>query len=279
MNKGKAAIIILSVLLFSLSFQSCKTTKKTLKKPLKERGFEFLYSKMKENQISTDYFNSRLSLVYMQQGKSKTALNGQIRIKTDSIIWLSISPALGIEALRVEMTRDSFKVINRLNKTYLTGDFNMVEKLINTTIDYSVIESMLFANDLSHYDVKKYKVKVDNGLYHIAIKKRRKIRKYLRKHESKPQVLVQNFWIDPNTYRIKKMEINEFGDDSKKLIVYYDEYRNIEGKRIPTKILLEINAGTDIRIDLKYKKPEFDKPLRFPFKVPSKYKLMDISAQ
>ena len=279
MNKRKSGIIILVLFLFSLSFQSCKTTKKTLRKPLKELGFDYLYEKMKENQVKADYFDSRLKLVYKQQGKSKTELNGQIRIKSDSIIWLSVSPALGIEALRVEMTQDSFKVINRLNKTYLTGDFMMVEKLINTTIDYSIIESLLFANDLSHYDVKKIKVKVDNNLYHISIKKRRKIRKYLRAQESTPQVLVQDLWIDPATYRIKKLKINEFGDDSKSLNVYYDDYEDVNGTLLPANILIEINAGAKIEIGMKYKNPEFDKPLRFPFKIPSKYKLMDINTQ
>ena len=36
----------------------------------------------------------------------------------DSAIWLSISPLLGIEAVRVLLTKDSVKALDRLNNIY-----------------------------------------------------------------------------------------------------------------------------------------------------------------
>ncbi len=277
MNKIKTAIKLLLFGFVILMFvSSCKTTKSTLKKPLKDRGFDFLYSKMKKNQIKADYFKAKLTIVYYQEKKSKTILKGQLRIKMDSIIWLSISPALGIEALRLEMTQDSVKIINRLNKTYVTGNYKMVENVMNTTIDYSIVEALLFANDLSQYDIKKFKVKVDDNLYNISIRKRRKLKKYLRQQDNFSKILVQDFWIDPFTYRIRKMKLNEFGDNSKSLFVYYDNYELINGRMLPMLITIDVFANKKLQIEIKYKKPEFDNPLTFPFKIPQKYKEMKI---
>ncbi len=268
--------IILIIIAGVLVLSSCKSTKKTLKKPIKERGFDYLYSKMKEHQVKFDYFNAKLNITYYQDKKSKTELKGQLRMKSDSIIWLSVSPALGIEALRMEMTPDSVKVINRLNKTYLLGDYELIKEILNTTIDFSIIQDLLLGNDLSQYSVKKIKVKVDKDLYNISILKRRKLKKYIRNQNNMSLILINDFWIDPYTYRIKKMKITEFGDLLKSLVVYYDDYTIIDGQMIPLSIVIDIFADKRLNIKIKYKKVEIDKPLKFPFKISKKYNEMEL---
>ena len=76
----------------SLIFFSCKTTRSTLKKPIKEYGFEYLYEKMLENQADFDYLKVKFNVVFYQD-KKKTDLKGQLRIKKDSLTWISLSPA------------------------------------------------------------------------------------------------------------------------------------------------------------------------------------------
>jgi hypothetical protein len=266
--------LVLIIGVFALS--SCKSTKKALKKPIKERGFDYLYSKMKENQVNVDYFNAKLNIIYYQDKKSKTELKGQLRMKTDSIIWLTVSPALGIEALRMVLTPDSIKMVNRLNKTYLLGDYKLIKDLLNTTIDFSIIEDLLLGNDLSQYSVKKIKVKVDKDMYNISILKRRKLKKYIRNQNNMSLILINDFWIDPYTYRIKKMKLTEFGDLSKSLVVYYDDYSVIDGQMVPLSITIDVYAENRLTIKIKYKKVVIDKPLRFPFKISKKYKKMEL---
>lgn len=274
MKNFNKIFLVLIIGVFALS--SCKSTKKALKKPIKERGFDYLYSKMKENQVNVDYFNAKLNVIYYQDKKSKTELKGQLRMKTDSIIWLTVSPALGIEALRMVLTPDSIKMVNRLNKTYLLGDYKLIKDLLNTTIDFSIIEDLLLGNDLSQYSVKKIKVKVDKDMYNISILKRRKLKKYIRNQNNMSLILINDFWIDPYTYRIKKMKLTEFGDLSKSLVVYYDDYSVIDGQMVPLSITIDVYAENRLTIKIKYKKVVIDKPLRFPFKISKKYKKMEL---
>ncbi len=274
MKNFNKIFLVLIIGVFALS--SCKSTKKALKKPIKERGFDYLYSKMKENQVNVDYFNAKLNIIYYQDKKSKTELKGQLRMKTDSIIWLTVSPALGIEALRMVLTPDSIKMVNRLNKTYLLGDYKLIKDLLNTTIDFSIIEDLLLGNDLSQYSVKKIKVKVDKDMYNISILKRRKLKKYIRNQNNMSLILINDFWIDPYTYRIKKMKLTEFGDLSKSLVVYYDDYSVIDGQMVPLSITIDVYAENRLTIKIKYKKVVIDKPLRFPFKISKKYKKMEL---
>jgi hypothetical protein len=266
----KKLLLILVVPAMLLFVSSCKTTRSSLKKPLKEQGFDFLYSRMLENQISFDYLNSKFSITY-QKGKKKTDLRGQLRIRKDSIIWVSLSPALGIEAARITLTDDSVKFINRLNKTYLTGEYAMLDTMIHTTIDYSIIESMIVGNDLTQYDVAKFKASVDGGFYRITIQKRTKIRKYIKSGEIETKVLVQNIWLDPDNYKIRKIEIRELGDENKKLQVFYNKYQAVNNQLFPSEVKIAIIAENKITIDISYGKTELNEVLKFPFRISKKY--------
>lgn len=272
MNKSFRVIIIILPVFF-IVFSSCKSTRSTLKKPLKEYGFNYLYSKMLENHVSFDYLSGKFDIEYIEN-KKKTELRGQLRIKNDSVTWLSFSPALGIEAARILLTNDSVKFINRLSKKYFLGEYNVLDSLLNTTIDYSILQAMIIGNDITQYDVNKYKASIDGGLYRITIQERRKIKKYLKSEEIDSKVLVQNIWLDPDNFRIKQVEIKELDDDNKKLNVFYDDYIEKEGKLFPSKIIINIVSQKSIVINVDFIKMGLNEPLSFPFRVPRKYKTM-----
>jgi hypothetical protein len=270
---NKLCRLILLVILPSalLLVTSCKSTRSALKQPLKEYDFNWLYAKMLENHFNFDYVNAKFSISY-QEGKDKTDLRGQLRMKNDSIMWVSFSPALGIEAARILLTNDSVKFINRLNKKYFEGEYSLLDSLLNTTIEFSILQSMLIGNDLTQYDVNKYKASIDGGLYRITIQERRKIKQFLKSGELDTKVLVQNIWLDPDNFRIRKVELKELhsGDD-KKLEVVYNEYVQVGDQQFPDKITITIASQKSIVIDVKFIKVEVDEQVDFPFKIPGKY--------
>ena len=276
MNKYRNIIVLVLLTAFLGMISSCKSTRTTLKRPLKEYGFNYLYSKMLENQLEFNYLNAKFSIQY-QQGRKVTNLRGQLRIKKDSITWISFSPALGIEAARIMMTNDSVKFINRLNKTYFTGQYHLLAEILNTTIDYSILQSMIIGNDLTQYDVNKYKASIDGGLYRITILERKKLKKFLRKSEDNPKVLIQNIWLDPSLFKIKRVELKELGEDNKKLVVIYDDYVEIDGKYFPKHLLINISSQKPITIDVDFQKIEMDNSLKFPFTISKKYKELELT--
>ena len=274
MNKKiRISINILLASIIIVFASSCKVKRSTLKKPLKEHAFDYLYQKMNENQVHFSTLNSKFSIEYSAD-KSKTNLKGQMRIQSDSLIWLTFSPALGIEAARVLLTNDSVKFINRLNKTYFTGQYKLLDSLLNTTIEYSILQSMLLGNDLTQYDVDKFKASVDNQMYRITIRERNKIRKYIRKGEIETKVLVENIWLDPENFRIRKIDIRELGNDRKKLVVTYPEYFEVEGQNFPKSMIIEIVAEKNIRINIDFIRTSINLDQNYPFKIPSKYDLL-----
>jgi len=273
MNRFKIYIFISGIIFLILFSTSCKVNRSALKKPLKEHGFDYLYTKMTENQVNFKTLNTKLDITYLEED-SKTGLKGQMRMVNDSLIWVSFSPALGIEAARVLLTKDSVKFINRLNKSYFTGKYTLLDSLLNTTIEYSILQSMLLGNDLTQYDVNKFKASIDGGFYRITIKERRKIRKYIKSGEIESKVLVQNIWLYPDNFRIRRIELRELGDDTKKLNVYYDEYLEMDGQLFPKTMKIEISANKNITMDINFSKIRLNIDQNYPFNIPSKYDLL-----
>ena len=269
--------IFLSLLVFgSLLFSSCKSTRSVMKKPIKEYGFDYLYNKMLENQVDFDYLSAKFNVVYYN-GKKKTDLRGQFRIRKDSLIWITLSPALGIEAARISMSDDSIKFINRLNKTYFKGEYSFIDSILNTTLDYYILEAMILGNELTQYDINKFKASIDGGLYRITIQERRKIKKYLKSGEVDSKVLVQNIWLDPETFKIKRVVLKELGDENKKLQIIYAQYHDVDGLLLPEVMQIKISSGNTILINLNFGKTVINQPLRFPFTIPKKYKKLEMN--
>jgi outer membrane lipoprotein-sorting protein len=241
-----------------------------MKKPLKEYGFEYLYSKMTENQFKFNFLDARFSMTYTQ-GKKSTDLKGQLRVKNDSLTWLSFSPALGIEAARIVLTNDSIKFINRLSKTYFIGRYNLVDSLIGTTIDYAILQAMIIGNDLNQYDVNKYRSSIDGDLYKITIQERQKIKKELKSDERKSLILIQNIWLDPENFKIRKVELKELADNNRRLQVFYNNFQLVEGELFPSQMRIEVSSTEQIVIDVNFGKVQIELPVAFPFKIPDKY--------
>ena len=266
---GLGLLIVSTIIV--LSATSCKSIKKTsAKKNLKEYGFEYLKEKMDANKLSFNYLSAKLSFTYKKE-QSNTSLRGQMRMREDSILWLSFSPAMGIEAARLILTQDSIKFINRLNKTYLIGQYKMLDTLISSTVDFIIIQSMILANELPYYSMDNFNVKVDDNMYLLIMEKKRKVKKSIKKGTSPTNVIIEKAWLDPDNFRIRKVEMHELGRSNNKLVVYYNDFRQVEGKWFPFNIQILIYADKDISIDVNYNKVRFDEQLSFPFHIPSKY--------
>jgi len=264
-------VLALFLLVFYIS--SCKTSQKaTVKRTLRKHGFAYLKQKMDSSKADFSYMTAKMNLTY-DNGKSRTNLKAQLRIKKDSIIWISFSPAMGIEVARIALTCDSVKFINRLNKTYFVGDYSILDSLINSSVNYLILQSMILGTDVPYYEIYNYKVRDADDYYLLVMEKKRKSKKDLisKADGDNPNILVEKFWLDPTTFRTRKLEMHELDKKEKKLTVYYDDYRLIDGKWFPFELRIKIKSEKTINIHVSYTKVRFENRLSFPFKISSKY--------
>jgi hypothetical protein len=264
MIKFLLILILLPVLI------SCKTSRTVIKEPIKELGADFLFQKLKENELKFDWFAAKFDLDLIID-KKKTSFSGQLRMRKDSAIWISFSPALGIEMLRLLITSDSVKLMNRINKTYFSGDYKRVNEYLDTNIDFDVLQSILLGNDLTYYEAGKFRATYDSKEYHLVTAGRSKLKKYVKTLEDAERIYIQNIFLDPQTFKISKMKIKEIKKENKKLDVFYSDFKLIGEQLFPNHITFGLSAEKPVVVDLGYSKIILNTEQSFPYRISEKY--------
>ncbi len=258
------------LLLVPVFLTGCSPARKAMRAPIKEEGADFLFGKLKEKELKFSWFSAKFSAEYSNKGK-KNSFSGQIRIRKDSLIWISLTPMLGIEAVRLMISQDSVKLINRLNDTYFVGDYEYVNKFLNTNIDYDLLQAILLGNDLQFYEGGKFRATIDKGEYKLSTGARMKLRKFVRNSQENLRIFIQNIWLDPDNFKISHIDVKEIKRDNIKLEATYGTYEHMGEQLFPRKMTYTVWAENTIKVKSEFSKMVIDVPLGFPFKIPASY--------
>ncbi len=261
---------LVAILLLALMLGSCKTKRYIYKEPIKEEGPEYLFDQLSKNELKFESFAAKFNIDYIHD-KKKTEFKGQIRILKDSVIWVSFSPALGIEMARLMITNDSVKFMNRLDKTYFIGDYEFVNDFLETNIDFDILQSFIIGNDFQFYDKTKFKASIDGMKYRLTTMERSQLKKYVRKKEKYPKVFIQTIWLNPATFKISRIMIKEIKKQNKKLEANYSDFENIHEQLFPLELKFDLTAEEKFEVFVKYSRINLNEDLKFPFRIPGKY--------
>jgi hypothetical protein len=266
-------IAILLAGVFSTMLFSCKPTGKIETPKIKDKKLEEkeageLEGLIMENTFKVNTMSARAS-VSTDIGGASTSFNINVRMKNDSIIWISISPLLGIEVARVVATRDSIKFLDRLNKQYSATDYRYINETLDLNVDYDIMQGVLTGNIFSYKKNKFNSVYIDDKFYILSTLSKKKIIRTLEEDDpSKP--IIQDMWVDDTTYRITKLSIED-KRVSKKMTTDYSDFRGTDGGLFPYKSSTKISASKNINIDLEFTKLSLNRELSYPFSVPDTY--------
>lgn len=277
MNKTKLFRFIIYILsIFSLF--SCKTqeTISNTSNRAKEDtiqikttlGSDSIIYKMTENQFNFEWLSAKFTADY-ETDNNNTSFSGQIRIRKDSIIWISISK-FSIEGARILITQDSIFVINRMDNNYFKSDFNYINRFINSTVDFDMLQAFIVGNDFKYYEKDKFKTSFDGDYFHLNTINRHKLKKYIRNENEKLKILIQNIEINPRTYKIINLNVKEVKENNK-LKISYSDFENINDQLLAKLLQISIISEKVIGIKLEYSKVILNEEFNFPFKIPENY--------
>jgi hypothetical protein len=269
----KAQKFLLLYLTMVLLLASCKTQRTIIKAPIKEYGSEFLIQKLDESELRFNWLSAKFSASY-SQNKKDSHFSGQLRIRKDSVIWVSISPAMGIEMVRLMITTDSVKLLNRWEKEYFIGDYKVVNEFLQTNLNFDILQAFIIGNDFQFYENTSFRAAQDGGLYRLSSTNRHKIKKEFETSDSGPLTLIQNIWLDPYTFKILRVDVKEYIASNWKFEAYYNDFTSVDEQLIPSAIMVNITSDILQKMEIKYSKIRMDEPFSFPFTIPGKYEAM-----
>lgn len=265
----------------TLFIASCDTSKKVYSnRDLKHLDKSDIYGSIQENYGSYTDFYTKFSCTAGINGSNKS-FKGTIKLKKDSLIWISITPGLGLELFRVQISPDSIEFMDRLKGKYFRGNYSTINKLAGVELDYNTLQSIIL-NELFFYggmqrdtaemlNMMKYRKtpKAIRMSTHIE----RKLKNVL-KENAYPNILYHDYHINNYCLRIQKAVIKDYAK-GRSMDVNYSEFTEIEGITFPDLVEISINDTIhkkEFNLELDFYKTNFSKKLNFIYKIPDSYK-------
>ncbi len=270
-NTSLKLFYFLITLLMIAGITSCGSYRKVIKEPLKAHGTDYLIEQMKEQEIQAEYFTARFSAELIRN-REKMSFSGQMRMKKDSIIWMSISPALGIEMGRLIITNDSVKWLNRLESNFMLIETQQLANMVHPLLDFDLLQSLILGNDLTLYDNSQFRGSIDSREYKLSVTQRRNLKKQFREDESIEAIPMQHIWLDPETFRLTKVAIRDLQDKNVSIDAEYERFIDLKGFLFASRQQYDIR-GSDNKLILNVSFSRLNTPetSSFPFTIPEKF--------
>lgn len=214
-------------------------------------------SRLVVNNVSFDYLSSKAKIDYDSENQHVSG-TANIRVGKDSVIWISLSPGLGIEAARVLITRDSVCFIDKVNKVYGIYDYKTLSQKLKFDLNYSLVENVIIGNLIYPYDREK-------------IARTTKMYSYDQQHG---QFYFENE-IGSASMKLEKIQVTDTLSKNS-ISVNYSDFQLVEEEIFPFLINAQLNyADTEsepVKVSIEYKQTTVEKkPLKFPFNIPQRY--------
>lgn len=261
-------LLVLIVLFLSACSSQKKIPNNNGKCVLDFKNSSTLTSNLKAAEFNFNYLKAKLS-ANVEIDSEMHSFSIALRMSKDSVIWMSLSK-MGIEGARVLITKDTVKFINTIKNRYFIGDFGYLSNLLNTELDFEILQSLLIGNSVTFYDDdEKIKSGVTNCQYTLGTIRKHKLKKVMKKRKELTDP-IQSIYLFPETFKIARIIFYEFNPD-RSFDATFKNHQPLGDQLFPYKINYAISAQKNIVLNLEYSKIELNVESSFPFKIPANY--------
>jgi hypothetical protein len=210
-----------------------------------------------KNQIDFQTFNAKIKVDFEGSDGKKNDFNAFVRLKKDSILWVNINAALGFDAFRVLITRDSVKVVNKLNKTVQLRSVEYLQEVTKIPLTFTDLQNLLVGNPVFlDSNISSYK-KDDKSISLISI-----------------GMLFKHFLtVNKDDYTLQHSKLDDVDAiRARTADITYGDYQYKNGIRFSTYRRITVAERSKLDIEMQYKQFDFNADLSFPFNIPRNYR-------
>lgn len=197
-----------------------------------------------------------------------TSLNGRIYIQNGKKIWVNVSK-FGINGARAVITPDGFKAYEKIDKTYIDGDFSYFNRLLNVDfIDYEKLQNLLLGRIFVEMKPADFQSEIVNNQYVLHYKENDRLSKSPQRGK-----YTQTYTIGPDFYLREAL----LRDPASKmeLSVSYSNWVKVGNQVFPKNVKVFVKDKKTQKVELEYNNFTFEQ-INTPFEIPSGYKPNEI---
>lgn len=204
------------------------------------------------NQLNYKYLTLKSKVTFIDNGNTTNAA-GTFRMKKDSILWASFG-LLGFEGARVLITQDSFKLINRMNNTYMARSADYLRNIVGFDVKLGELQDIMVGN--APFSPELYRLITTDSIQELQAQKGLILNTVGM--NTKLQSVLSNF---SSTVHIQSADFT------------YDEYKKFDSLMVPTVVKALLFLGDrSSNLELNYLSVSSEPIESFPFSVPSNFK-------
>lgn len=270
----KNILVFTICLLFLNALLSCRSTKK-LQSAINKKDttiitanipsakdttedLELIMENIKKNHIDFETFTAKIKVDYSDNRGKQPDVTAFVRMKKDSAIWISINATiLNIEAFRILITKDSVRILNKLEKNVECHSLDYLEEVAKIPLDFNTLQDLIIGNSLFLGKIITYR-KTENRILVSTVDEHFK---------NLLTLSADNNLIERSKLDDLNVVLNRTAD------LTYADYEKKSGFNFSTSREITVAEKTKVNITLNYKQYDFNGDVSFPFSIPKNYKI------
>lgn len=278
-------LLLVSVLMFS-----CRTAKQVVtEKDIPLMTEHKLLKQIESNRLNDSTLFAKRIDVSFTDGENSDNFKASLKISRDSFMQISLTAPLGIEVARILLTQDSIKFVDVYHKKYFLADYDYFNQRYDVSLTYDFLQN-IFTNTFSDFTLldesnlrtKRYKLdRTEMGYKLWTVDKKnagKKSKKFYKQSGSERDeiILLQEILIDPTYFRPLSMSLKDL-HEGVGISVRYENFVRFGEELFPEKMRFTLfSKKSNMDLNLKFQRMEFNVPVEPNFRILSKYKRMEL---
>lgn len=215
-------------------------------------------ARIDSNRIRFETFSARVKVDYRDSKDKNLDFNAFIRMRRDSVVWVSVIAALGVEAFRVLIRPDSVMIMDKIEKTIKYATVSDLQQITQLPFDFTTLQQLIAGNPL-YMDGELQTFREEAGLVSMFLSgdRFRHLAHFLR-----PDLTLNDSRLE-DADPLRKRSAN----------LDYEAYADIAGRRFAGLRRIRLSDQQTVDLKLEFRQVEFDTPQSYPFSIPRNYKL------
>ncbi len=230
---------------------------------------------VKENEFTYKWVYAKAN-VESNIDNEENSFDVKVRARYDSAIFITIEK-LSIDVAKILITKDSVKVRIDVKKQYFKGDFKFLNEVLNTDIDFEVLQAVMFGNSAEFLDDETSLKGVTNRtdcVYMLSTERKRRLRR-IQAGDNPIKKELQTLTLNPENFKILK---NEFIDPltNRIFLANYSNFTQKDSVYAPYHVNIDILAEKKAKVKIEYVRIEKNVPQKIQLNIPKSYDAIEI---
>ena len=215
------------------------------------------YDQLLANRIEFETFTAKVNTDYEGSDGKKEGVNVFIRMKRDSLIWISVNAVLGIEYMRVLIDKDSVRVLYKMDKEYQVRSLDYLTEVAALPLDLRTVQELIIGNPVFlDTNIVSYSTEGNN----ISLLSEGQWFRHLISMNNNDHLVLRSKLDDVDRSR------------NRTCFLAYSEYETDKGVTFSKNRTISVTAKNKLDVKLNFKEYKFNETLSYPFSIPKNYK-------